>query len=123
MTTAQDLADGKYVLLTTFRKSGAPVATALWVVPDGDGAAAWTSGDSGKVKRLRHQPRATLAPCTLRGVPTGPAIEVSVEIQGGEVAADVRRRIARKYRLLGPVITGWENRGRDERVALLIRDA
>ena len=35
MTTVADVADAKYVLLTTFRKDGTPVATPIWAVRDG----------------------------------------------------------------------------------------
>ena len=48
------MGDGKYVLLTTYRRDGTPVATPTWVVRDGDALAVWTATDSGKVKRVRR---------------------------------------------------------------------
>ena len=46
----------EYVLLTTFRKDGTPVGTAVWAVADADKLYVWTVTDSWKVKRLRRNP-------------------------------------------------------------------
>src|SRR5260370_26561911 len=47
------LADERYMLLTTFRRDGTPVATPVWVTPyDEHSVAFWTSSGSGKAKRL-----------------------------------------------------------------------
>jgi PPOX class probable F420-dependent enzyme len=61
----QALADESYVCLTTFKRSGEAVATPVWVVadPEGEGLLVMTRADSGKVKRLRHDPRVTLQAC------------------------------------------------------------
>ena len=64
-----------YVSLTTFRRTGVPVSTPVWAAPDGDTLVVCTRTDSGKVKRLRHTTRVTLAPCTFRGQVEGPAVE------------------------------------------------
>jgi PPOX class probable F420-dependent enzyme len=64
-----------YVSLTTFRRTGVPVATPVWAAPDGDTSVVWTRADSGKVKRLRHTARVTVAPCDVRGRVKGPAVE------------------------------------------------
>ena len=55
------LADEKYILLTTFRRDGTPVATPVWAVPLDDGKIGfWTSSGSGKAKRLAHTERVTV---------------------------------------------------------------
>lgn len=119
--TAKDLGAVKYVLVTTFRKDGTPVGTPLWVVPEGDGFAAWTARDSGKMKRIRRDPRVRIAPCRLRGEPLAEAIDAQVvEIRSGAEQEEIRRRVARKYGLLGHLITGFEKRGKHERVAIVI---
>jgi uncharacterized protein len=64
-----------YVSLTTFRRTGVPVSTPVWAAPDGDARIVWTRSDSGKVKRLRHTTRVTVAPCDFRGRTSGPAVE------------------------------------------------
>lgn len=62
------------VSLTTFRRTGVGVATPIWFVRDGDVIYMRTTARSGKVKRLPHDSRATLAPCTWEGEVTGPAV-------------------------------------------------
>jgi PPOX class probable F420-dependent enzyme len=62
------ISDEKYVASTTFRKSGAAVPTATWIVPlDGGRVGFWTSSASGKYKRLQADPRITLQPADSRG--------------------------------------------------------
>ena len=63
----RDLGDEEFVQLTTFRRSGAPVRTPVWVVPDGDTLLVTTPSGSGKVKRLREDMRVELRPCSRRG--------------------------------------------------------
>ncbi|WP_324277274.1 PPOX class F420-dependent oxidoreductase [Blastococcus brunescens] len=65
----------EYVSLTTYRRTGVPVATPVWAAPDGDSLVVWTRADSGKVKRLRHTSRVTVAPCDVRGRAQGPPVE------------------------------------------------
>jgi PPOX class probable F420-dependent enzyme len=77
------ISDEKYVATTTFRKSGAAVPTATWIVPLGDGRVGfWTSSASGKYKRLRSDPRVTLQPADSRGrVRDGaPAVQGTVQL-------------------------------------------
>jgi uncharacterized protein len=64
-----------YVSLTTFRRTGVPVATPVWAAPHGNSLVVWTRADSGKVKRLRHTSRVTVAPCDVRGRVQGPAVD------------------------------------------------
>jgi PPOX class probable F420-dependent enzyme len=64
-----------YVSLTTFRRTGVPVSTPVWAAPDGDTRVVWTRTDSGKVKRLRHTSKVTIAPCDIRGRVEGPAVD------------------------------------------------
>ena len=76
------LATEKYVLLTTFRKTGVGVPTAVWVAPDGDALVVTTMGSAGKVKRIRNNPQVTLQPCSMRGAVKGdaPAVTARAEI-------------------------------------------
>src|SRR5712664_4333465 len=53
--------------LSTFRRSGAEVATPVWFAAAGGKLYVFSAGDSGKVKRLRHSSRARIAPSDARG--------------------------------------------------------
>ncbi|MDT5023908.1 MAG: uncharacterized protein QOE61_334, partial [Micromonosporaceae bacterium] len=74
-STLDSLGEAQYVLVTTYRKDGRSVPTALWVVRDGDALAIWTVSDSGKVKRIRRTSKVLVGPCDLRGRPTGDQVQ------------------------------------------------
>ncbi|MFP5372048.1 MAG: PPOX class F420-dependent oxidoreductase [Actinomycetes bacterium] len=97
------LSRSTYVSLTTFRRSGVPVATPVWAAPDGDSLVVWTAADSGKVTRIRHTPRVTVAPCDFRGRVTGPAVDGVVEIVAREdwpaALAAMRRSYGLRFQL------------------------
>ncbi|MBT8225434.1 MAG: PPOX class F420-dependent oxidoreductase [Dactylosporangium sp.] len=107
MTTnapAHQLGSQKYVLLTTYRRVGTPVRTPVWVAPDGAALLVWTVMDSGKVKRIRNNTEISVAPCTSRGKPLGPAVAGRAEILDAEETRHVRRLIRKKYWLAGPIV-------------------
>ena len=56
-----------FIQLTTFRRSGQGVPTPVWVVPDGDALAVFTPVGTGKLKRIGHTARVTVAECNRRG--------------------------------------------------------
>jgi PPOX class probable F420-dependent enzyme len=94
------LGDEKYILLTTFRRSGDPVATPVWAVPLDDGKIGfWTSSESGKAKRLAHTGRVTVQPCDARGRPkagTQP-VEATARIVAGPEFDAIRQKVVAKY--------------------------
>ena len=90
----------KYVLLTTYRRDGTPVRTPVNIAVDGDRAFVRTWDTAWKVKRIRNNPEVEVAPSTLRGKPTGPAIRVHARILEGDESAYAGRAIARKHRIL-----------------------
>lgn len=65
----------KYISLTTFRKNGVGVATAVWFGEEDGKLYVMTRSDMGKTKRIRNNPQAKVAPCTISGKVTG--IEVA----------------------------------------------
>ncbi|WP_106401579.1 PPOX class F420-dependent oxidoreductase [Actinocorallia populi] len=95
------LASEKYVLVTTYRKDGRAVPTPVWVVRDGDALGVWTVADSGKVKRVRNRSDVLVAPCDVRGNPTGEAVPGTAELCSEEDTAAYRTLIRSKYGLLG----------------------
>jgi PPOX class probable F420-dependent enzyme len=94
------LGDEKYILLTTFRRDGTPVATPVWAVKLDEGRVGfWTSSGSGKAKRLAHTARVTVTPCDARGRPkAGSAmVEATARVVTGSELEEIRRRIISKY--------------------------
>ena len=86
----------KYISLTTFRKNGTPVATPVWFGEKDDRLYIMTRSDSGKYKRIRNNPKARVAPCTIRGVITGSQFDATTRILPPE-HAHARQTINRKY--------------------------
>lgn len=94
------LGDEKYVLLTTFKRDGTPVATPVWSVPlEGGSFGFWTSSGSGKAKRLAHTDRVTVQPCDVRGkVKDGTSpTEATARLVSGDEMAEIRRKVEEKY--------------------------
>jgi uncharacterized protein len=76
------ISDEPYINLTTFRKNGNAVPTPVWFAQDMGSGILYieTGGDSGKIKRIRHTSRVTLAPCTALGKTTGDVTEGKARI-------------------------------------------
>ncbi|SER99294.1 PPOX class F420-dependent oxidoreductase [Actinokineospora terrae] len=100
------LGEGKYLLVTTFKRDGTPVATPVWVAVDGTDLVFWTVRDSGKVKRLRRDPRVEVGPCDLRGNPLGESTAARARLLDDPTSDHVRRLIQRKYGILGRLTIG-----------------
>lgn len=99
---ATHLGGARYLSLTTFRRSGEPVATPVWFVPQPDGSVlVYTEASSGKVKRLRHTSACSVAACDARGRIDG-AVAVATGVVLDEQADEVFRRLVRRY--------GWQAR-------------
>jgi PPOX class probable F420-dependent enzyme len=102
-TDAHPLADAAYAQLMTFRRTGTPVPTPVWIAPllDGSGRlAVITLDDTGKTKRLAHTARVELRRCDLRGRvdPDAPTFAgEGVVVRGPEEVAAVRAAIVAKY--------------------------
>ena len=60
MTVIEQIGQGRNVSLTTFRRDGRRVATALWFVVDDGELFVLTAPDSGKVKRIRGNGRVVI---------------------------------------------------------------
>lgn len=101
MATFAEIADGKYVSLTTFKKDGTPVATPLWGARDGERLLVWTTADSWKVKRIKRNAKVTVAPCTARGKVEGDAIEGIADILDAVGTQKARSAISSKYGIIG----------------------
>ncbi|MEV4790302.1 PPOX class F420-dependent oxidoreductase [Streptomyces tuirus] len=99
--TLDELGAGKYLLVTSYRKNGTPVATPVWVVRDGDALGVWTAADSWKVKRIRNRADVLVGPCDLRGNPTGDQVPATAEICDAATTGRYRQLSGRKYGLTG----------------------
>ncbi len=97
------LGDERFVSLTTFRRTGEPVPTPVWVVRDGVSLVVYTVADSGKVRRIRRDGHVELRACDRRGrVADGtPVVAATAVVDTSPETIDLTERLLRvKY--------GWE---------------
>ena len=124
-----DLGHERFVSLTTFRRSGEPVPTPVWVLSDGRGVVVSTPAGAAKLKRIRNDPQVTLQACHRRGKvdPDAPVVEGSAQIVDDSVASEaVSRRLLGKYGLEFRIFMAIEwllRRGNSDRVVLRITPA
>ena len=80
MAAGTELARAPYVSLSTYRRDGQPVDTPVWCAASGDDFFVFSSGNAGKVKRLRNSSRARMAVCDVRGKLLGDWHDAEAEI-------------------------------------------
>ena len=123
------LGDEPFLSLTTFRKSGERVSSAMWVARDGDALIMFTPEASGKVKRLRNSPHVELRPCNRMGrVKEGvePVAGIAEVLTDEDTLERATGMIRRKYGLMYQVIMAIERlikSGPEKRVILRITRA
>src|SRR6266700_7854896 len=87
----------EFVLLTTFRKSGVGVPTAMWFAHEHGKLYLVTSRTTGKLKRIRTTSRVLLAPCDWMGNVLGPQIEAYARELPVAQHAHANAVLAQKY--------------------------
>jgi uncharacterized protein len=100
-TVPATLAKQPVISVTTFKRNGTAVATPVWCVGKNGSLLVFSEADSGKVKRIRHDPHVSVAPCSFRGTPRGPAVDADATVV--DDTDEVEALLARKY--------GWMWRG------------
>lgn len=104
VTTPFDaLNNHSYISLTTFRKNGQPVATPVWFAQSNGKLYIFTITSAGKIKRLKHTSRVTVAPCTMSGKVVGDALNAHGRIlETAEERHRADQALTQKY--------GWQKR-------------
>ncbi len=102
--TFPDLGKEQCIALTTFRKTGQAVTTPVWFAERLGRIYVETHADAGKLKRLRHTARVTLAPCTYNGKVTGAVSKGNAHIlTEPEECRVASAALAKKYGLMRPL--------------------
>jgi len=121
----------KYLNLETFKKNGDGVKTPVWFAADpsvslassGAKIYAYTIGVSGKVKRVRNNPRVKIAPCSMSGKVLGEWVEARAEIISGEEAVRGMQLLNKKYFPWKQLLAVFAFFSRRERIVFAIRPA
>jgi hypothetical protein len=106
-------ANTKYLNLETFRKTGVGVRTPVWFAQElgrssrdisaHDGVSGspvfyiYSAPDAGKVKRIRNNSKARVAPCTFRGQLRGAWVDARARLCSGDEAGHGQQLLRRKY--------------------------
>lgn len=101
-------ANAKYFSLETFRKTGVGVRTPVWFAqdpasPSPTGATTYyvySLPDSGKVKRIRNNPKVRINPCTMRGDLRGAWVDARARICTADEVAKGQLLLNEKYGLM-----------------------
>jgi uncharacterized protein len=102
--------NAKTIVLTTFKRDGTAVATPVSIAFDGDRAFFRSYDKAWKTKRLGRDPRVQVAPSTLRGRPTGPAIKARATLLEGTQARVAARALARRHPVLHGMVVPFAHR-------------
>jgi PPOX class probable F420-dependent enzyme len=121
----------KYLNLETFKKNGDGVKTPVWFAADPAVNLAssdarlylYTIGVSGKVKRVRNNPRVKIAPCDMRGNVLGEWVEARAEIVTGEEAAHGTQLLNKKYFPWKQLLAFFASFSRRERIVFALHPA
>ena len=90
-----------FISLTTFRKNGKAVVTPVRFGVENGKVYVSTGTKSGKVRRIRINPKVQVAPCTIRGKVVGPVVEGTARILSADeriLAESALKRVVPSWR-------------------------
>lgn len=90
---------GHYVcLLVTYKRSGEPVPSPVLYALDGGKVYVRSESRSAKLRRVRHNPKVLVGPCSYRGRPLAPLVSASARELDGSAAARAHDVLFANYR-------------------------
>ena len=95
-------ASHSYLSLESFKRTGQGVAVPVWFAERDGILYVYSEAASGKVKRIRNNPRVRVAPCDARGRLKGDWMEATARLLDGEDALRADDLLNAKY--------GWQKR-------------
>ncbi|WP_405019817.1 PPOX class F420-dependent oxidoreductase [Kitasatospora sp. NBC_00070] len=93
------LADRRYLLITTFEPDGTTATATTWVVPDGQALGVWAPTDSAVVRHVRSHPGILVEPCDPHGRPLGGRQQARAALCDPDTTACYRTSLLNKYGL------------------------
>jgi uncharacterized protein len=92
----------KVISLETYRRNGEPVRTPVWFLEQDGILYVHTDDRTGKVKRIRRNPKVRVAPSHFRGKPKAEYVDARAEFETSpETVEKYRSQIYKKYGLQG----------------------
>jgi PPOX class probable F420-dependent enzyme len=87
----------KHVSLETYRKTGEPVRTPVWFIEESGELFVRTDSSTGKIKRIRNNPRVRVAACNARGTVKGAWVGGEARMIEPESSEHVFSLLRKKY--------------------------
>ncbi len=111
----------KVMSLETFRRNGEPIRTPVWFLVEDGVIYVHTDDSTGKVKRIRRNPRVRIAPSHFRGKPKADYLEARAEFETKpETVEKYRSRIYKKYGIQGTLTTFMQRFSRSKAKDIII---
>ncbi len=112
--------DKKYISLETYRKNGEAVRTPVWLIDEGEELLIRTDSDTGKAKRIRHNPKVRVALCNIRGTAKGDWVDGTARFADDATVERIRGLLKKKYGLMYR-LSGLLGRGKSKAVVIAVR--
>jgi PPOX class probable F420-dependent enzyme len=92
-----EFASQKHISLETYRKTGDSVRTPVWFIEENGELFVRTDSSTGKIKRIRNNPRVRIAPCNARGTVKGKWVDGEARMIEAESSKHVFLLLRKKY--------------------------
>jgi PPOX class probable F420-dependent enzyme len=92
----------KVISLETYRRNGEPVRTPVWFLAENGILYVHTDDSTGKVKRIRRNPKVRVAPSHFRGKPKAEYVDARAEMETRKLSRSIVRRFTRNTGFRGP---------------------
>jgi PPOX class probable F420-dependent enzyme len=94
----------KYINLETYKKSGQAVRTPVWFMISDGLVFVLTTQNTGKIKRIKNNPKIRIMPCGMRGEPKGDWIEGTARFATESETQNAIKMRHKKYGLRAMIV-------------------
>lgn len=110
------------ISIETYRKNGQPVRTPVWFLKEDGTLIVHTDDTTGKIKRIRRNPKVRVAPSKFRGEPKTDYIDATAQLETDpETVKKYYALIYRKYGLMGSITKLIQRFSRSKAKDIIIR--
>lgn len=106
MDEIKRIARANYLSLATLRRDGRQVATPVWFVVADSVIWIFSGAQAGKVKRIRNNPKVTVAVCNFRGRVEGRVFNGRATLLDETHGPRIEKLLNRKYWYVKPLLNG-----------------
>ncbi len=94
----------KYINVETYKRNGEPVQTPVWFFVKDDKIFVVTRSKTGKMKRIKNNPKVRIAECTIKGHVTGRWTNGTATVLDGTETGEAVKARNKKYGLAARVM-------------------